>query len=360
MTLTTSDYETLSAVIGRLYELQDLDGYIMTAMRELPGLVDADLAGYNEVDYAERRMMTVVSASEAQRYYHQQQLLFEAHMHQQPLIANSATERGNAIRISDFLSLDEWRGTGIYHQYYRGLRANHQIAVALALETDTIVAFAFNREVSDFTERHRAILNHLQPHLTRAYQNALKHTRQTSRLKRREEMLDQLGAGWIDLDPELKVANATHSALDHISAFFSAELGEGSSLPGDVEQWIRANLETAREGAPFPPLVTYGPSGRLILRLICNAAGGEVSLLAERFIEDAEPEALRGLGLTERQAEVLYWLAQGKSNAEISIILSISQRTVEAHVAAILSALDVSNRTEAAKTAAAHLTAMKG
>jgi CheY-like chemotaxis protein/DNA-binding CsgD family transcriptional regulator len=60
------------------------------------------------------------------------------------------------------------------------------------------------------------------------------------------------------------------------------------------------------------------------------------------------PAALLSLGLTPRQAEVLYWVAQSKTNAEIAIILGSSPRTVEKHVEQLLARLGVENRVAAA------------
>lgn len=53
-------------------------------------------------------------------------------------------------------------------------------------------------------------------------------------------------------------------------------------------------------------------------------------------------------GLTDRQMEVLRLIGQGRSNKEIAQDLGLSLNTVKIHVAAILRALDVDNRTQAA------------
>ena len=56
-------------------------------------------------------------------------------------------------------------------------------------------------------------------------------------------------------------------------------------------------------------------------------------------------------GLTAREAEVLGLLAAGRSNAEIAEALTISRRTAENHVAALLAKLGASSRGEAAALA---------
>lgn len=63
-------------------------------------------------------------------------------------------------------------------------------------------------------------------------------------------------------------------------------------------------------------------------------------------------EMLRSsLELTKREAEVLLWIAQGKSNRDVAEILSCSPRTVNKHLEQIYSKLNVENRTTAAMLA---------
>jgi DNA-binding NarL/FixJ family response regulator len=54
------------------------------------------------------------------------------------------------------------------------------------------------------------------------------------------------------------------------------------------------------------------------------------------------------LGLTGRQLDVLALLMRGRSNKAIARTLSIAEVTVKHHVTALMRALQVSNRTEAA------------
>jgi DNA-binding NarL/FixJ family response regulator len=57
--------------------------------------------------------------------------------------------------------------------------------------------------------------------------------------------------------------------------------------------------------------------------------------------------------LTQREAEVLTWVAKGKTSAEIAIILSLAERTVNFHCDQAMKRLDVINRTQAVATAIA-------
>ncbi len=53
------------------------------------------------------------------------------------------------------------------------------------------------------------------------------------------------------------------------------------------------------------------------------------------------------LGLTPRVAETLLWMAQGKTNNDIAVILGISEATVKKHVLEIFGKLGVETRTAA-------------
>ena len=61
--------------------------------------------------------------------------------------------------------------------------------------------------------------------------------------------------------------------------------------------------------------------------------------------ESAKP--LEALGLTPREAEVLLWIAQGKSNADIATILGCAENTVKVHTARIFEKLGFENRNAA-------------
>jgi len=60
------------------------------------------------------------------------------------------------------------------------------------------------------------------------------------------------------------------------------------------------------------------------------------------------PELLRPLGLTPRETEILFWIAQGKTNPEIAAILNTQLCTIKKHVVNFLPKLGVETRLAAA------------
>src|SRR5215471_13835798 len=60
-----------------------------------------------------------------------------------------------------------------------------------------------------------------------------------------------------------------------------------------------------------------------------------------------QPGSLKSMGLTERETEVLTWVAEGKSNRDVGIILGIKSATVKKHLEHIFRKIGVETRTAA-------------
>jgi DNA-binding CsgD family transcriptional regulator len=64
--------------------------------------------------------------------------------------------------------------------------------------------------------------------------------------------------------------------------------------------------------------------------------------------------------LTPREAEVLLWVAQGKSNGDIAILLGMAEKTVKRHMINIFDKLGVEGRNAATVRALEILSAPSG
>jgi DNA-binding NarL/FixJ family response regulator len=101
-------------------------------------------------------------------------------------------------------------------------------------------------------------------------------------------------------------------------------------------------------------------SGRIYVpRSLAEADDGEASASRGDNVGDSLPTEADLLKLTKRQREVLGLLALGMSNKEIARALEIAEATTKIHMAALLRALGVRNRTEAAYKAGQLLNSAK-
>jgi len=155
---------------------------------------------------------------------------FDRHFHEHPLVRYHAYQGGrSAQRISDSLPLEKFRRSALYNDYYRRIRIDHAMALPIYVRDGLLVSFVLNRTRRDFTDRERALLDLMRPHLAKIFRKV-------------------------------------------------------------------------------------------------NSFGG----------------------LTAREAEVLRWVAAGKSDAQIGAILRISARTVQKHLQSVYDKLGVESRTAAA------------
>jgi DNA-binding CsgD family transcriptional regulator len=79
----------------------------------------------------------------------------------------------------------------------------------------------------------------------------------------------------------------------------------------------------------------------MVVELVARSSAGIAS----------EAATSAGLALTAREAEVMAWVARGKTNRDVAEILGMSPRTVNKHLEHIYEKLGVETRTAAAAAA---------
>lgn len=160
------------------------------------------------------------------------------------------TQEGAARRLSDLMSARVLRRTALYNEICRKNGLRWQLTIYVSMPEASTLTVAACRTDGDFSERDKAALDLLRPHVARAW----RRTQITSR---------------------------SHANV--------AELGSPEALA-----------------------------------------------------------ALRALGLSPREAEVLRWVTAGKTNSEIALILGLTPGTVKFYVERILRQLGCETRTAAA------------
>jgi len=95
-------------------------------------------------------------------------------------------------------------------------------------------------------------------------------------------------------------------------------------------------------GGPMTLFVVVKIDGSMVMVLPLRRQGKDSDL-------DSPGEEQLAAVLTRRQREIMEWIAEGKTSAEVAIILDISPRTVEKHLEAVFHRLGVENRIAAVR-----------
>lgn len=99
---------------------------------------------------------------------------FDRHFHHHPLVRYHGYQGGRSThRISDAVPPAEFRRSALYDEYYRRVRIDHAIALPVHVGSGLLVSFVLNRTRRDFSDREKALLEVLRPHLARIYARTL-------------------------------------------------------------------------------------------------------------------------------------------------------------------------------------------
>ncbi len=162
-------------------------------------------------------------------------------------------------------------------------------------------------------------------------------------------------------DGTVQVINPQAEAL--LTKYFPP-LSHVGSLPLHLQKWFTYQVSqvilTNHLANSVAVLNVELDSEQLTIRLIAAPhQENYLLLLEEKNLAVFSVTDLESLGLSPRRAEVLFWIAQDKSNTEIAKILDCSVGTVRKHVELIYRTLEVHTRAGAVITALERLGIIK-
>ena len=347
--LCSRDLRATFDFLRNTYALPDLKAFAPHVISTLSSVVASDHTSYNEVNPRAGRYSGMSEPPIDPRLLE----AFTRHMSEHPLIAHYArTIDGRTLKISDFLSTQRFHHLGLYSEFFRQVHVEHQIAFVLPAPPPLVVGIALNRSRPDFSERDRLVLNLLRPHLIQAYRNAEAVTRLQQEATLMGLGIEELGRAIVLLHADGRVREMTPRARQWLSQYFHHPSPRAKGLPEALVRWVKQQerLLADQDDAPSPrqSLVVAKDTQRLIVRLLVSS-DRKLLLMEEQRMP--EPQGLEALGLTRREAEVLAWVTQGKTNAEVAIILGTRRRTVSKQLEHIYQKLGVETRTAAATLA---------
>jgi DNA-binding CsgD family transcriptional regulator len=275
--------------------------------------------------------------------------IFLAHLNEHPAVTHyRTTGEPKAVKISDFVSAREWHRTQIYQRLYRRLGFEDQLGLCLGPRNREFFSVVLSRGNRNFSEHDRELLNLLRPQIAQAHANA----RALERLRRgylqqlkTDNCLTQTA---VLLDRQGRVRHCPLRARRWLRKYFGQSF-QRNQLPTEIETWLLCQLSCIRGDLKCQispsPLVRDQDGSRIVFRLDSSGQSGFVILCEEQTVPG--PEAMRQLGLTRRQVQILLEVEKGKTNSEIAAGLFISPHTVRTHLDSIFDILGVTNRTAA-------------
>jgi DNA-binding CsgD family transcriptional regulator len=364
MALSMRDARTLVDCVARLYAppAAAFEAHALVALRDL---VPADTRGWSTFVLATNSREFQPSEGLASYSYDPPGIfglreriaeLAAELFHEHPLVAHYVRTRGRApaTAISDLLGVRAFRRLGVYNEFFRPLGIEDQLAVPLPDSFPRLAGVHFHRSTRSFKARDRQLLDLVGPHLSRAERNAAALRRARRLSAGLDTALATLRAGVLVLAADGRLETASAIGMTLVSTYFGPP-GPLRLLPAELRSWVARARKLPAGGAAIPrpvePLIRDGPLGRIVVRLLPRAADGSDVLVLEERRTVLTPVALASLGVSRREAEVLAWVAAGKSNADTASILGIAVATVKKHLEHAYTKLGVENRQAAAARA---------
>jgi DNA-binding CsgD family transcriptional regulator len=344
--LTQRDLERVESFLRRLYTFRRIRGLTDFVLTGLAGLIGSRQTSWNYVAPRMGRAEVMAFPEEPDHMRHQAAL--ERNIDQHPLMGHFLTTGDpNAFKISDFLSRRKFHNTELYDELYRPLRYEDQFAMNLLPPAEETITLVVARESRTFTERHRAMLNLLRPHIAQAYRNVRDYSRLARCIERNRTWA---ACSYVALDANHRITDCPTRAERWMEVYFPELPRAPGLLPQSLADWVaRAASELSALDLGRPPrcLTRRAADRRLIVRLVGGEGSQSSTLLLEERTDVAADGRPAPLGLTPRETEVLLQVEQGKPNNEIAAALGMRPRTVRKHLEHIFDKLGVHNRTSA-------------
>jgi len=351
--LAGGELRRLSKFFRELYQLRTHEEFTDHVISAIPNIVGGQFTSYNE--FYEKSRPGFFKCDQTPHctdpaYY---AAVLGRYIHQHPVIMHFHQKQIESTRmVTDFVSMRTFRSTDLYNEFYKPLKIPYLLSMAINVSPQLIITVSRHRDGREFSEAHRSTFNAIRPHLRQALQSALSVTRMQNHLAAANEVIKETRHAFISVTKEGRVRFATTHAQQLLKSY-GLQIRGTDWLPPVIKNWLIYYLKQLDRIDDVPPaiqpLIVKNELNRLCIRMISQGSHNFLVLDEQRPATFKADFAV--LGLSPRESEILGWVAQGKTNPEIGIILSISHRTVHKHLERIYYRLGVENRTAATAVA---------
>jgi DNA-binding CsgD family transcriptional regulator len=166
MRLTGPDYEAVWEFLAEVDDLTSEEPYPVAMLARLRALVPSDQVAYQELDVEARRFAELTPAALDEEDDEDEELYWAVG----PCpITEYRVRTGDlsAIRMSDVIGRGRYHESPFYREYFLPVGYDHVLDLGLATDRQRYrsVVLIRGRDAADFSERDRAVLELLRPHL---------------------------------------------------------------------------------------------------------------------------------------------------------------------------------------------------
>lgn len=343
--LTSDEISALMGAISNIHACRDETALARVAVEEMMRVIPTDRADFQIYRNAPESFQTLYRHAPLPGD-HAREARYQEIMLEHPIVAHVLASGGKGpFILSDFVSSRDWRRTRFWAECCREPGDNHLLSTAVAVTPSVHLSLSLSRRLTDFNEHHRAMLRLAQGHIAQAWDNVRHFTQWRQQVEWLEYGLEVDGRGIIVLGPGDRIEVAGRRALALLARYFPD--GRGSLLPLRLSEWLASQRRQGQADSDLAvPMAFHCVQGERTLTVRLLPASGQAAEVLS--LEERDPLAdaarLQALGLTPRQAEVLYWMMRGRSNPEIATLLGVRPRTVEKFAEAMFRRLGVDNR----------------
>lgn len=349
--LTSQALHHILEFVHGLYAHRDTDTFTTHLVSALSRLVPADVYSYNELNPAQHRAVYKYAPEDFTVVPNGMEIL-SRHIDQHPHVQYvAATGDGSPHTIGDFVPLRQFKKTDLYQEFYAPMRIPYNLSMDVRDrdESGATVTLGMHRGGRDFAEEDRSILILIRPHIQQALANAQLTARLEAERSTLQRVMADTSMSVLTLTSQNTILWGMPRALALLEQFQGWNPHRPNQLPPVILNWVQ-KLEREFNFAPEVP-TPFSP-----FELDCGPHHVRMRLLWKEthriiVLEEASTtlmtDQLTSLGLSKREAEVLAWVGQGKTNDEIGQILGCSRRTVQKHLEHIYTKFGVENRTAA-------------
>lgn len=328
----------VSGFLQRLYALQSVNQLSETVCEGLGTLIGGNnviVAKQNGVD---RSLQSVVMLAPFGRMHMMPVVNEQGWMAECPLWENFLRPRKPVCTLSDFISLEQWENMPLYSEVLIEDHLRDHLTVSLDESLTSFTTLTVLRDKWGFSHDDRELLTHLRPHFQQAFRNA-----EAAEPLFEPKILDpRIQRTLLHVTPLGELAPDDDEGRQRVQELFH----RGGAFPESVAVWLREQTDALNRGtflSKMAPLELGTNGSRARFTLFRNMVSYAYPLMVETgSTQPHQP-------LAPREEEVMRWVAEGKSNAEIACILGISPLTVKTHLQRIYPKLGVENRTSAAR-----------